>query len=63
MKPGVEKRLYTLSDSAVFIRVILEPQVGGLHSLAGPAKLPEDFLSVWRHVRHQVLKLGQTHSL
>lgn len=51
MKPGMEKCLYTLSDSAVFIRMISEPQVGVLCGLPRTAKLPKDFLSVWRHVR------------
>lgn len=60
---GWGKCLYTLSDSAVFIRMISEPQVGGLHSLAKTVRLPEDFLSAWHHVRHWVLKLGPTHSL
>lgn len=45
MKPGVEKCLHTLSNSAVFIRVILEPQVGGLRSLPWPGQ--QGFLKIF----------------
>lgn len=50
IKLGMEKCLYTLSDSAVFIQMISESPVGEQHSLARPAGFPDDFLSVWHHV-------------